>query len=158
MNVTKKLIELDERYKANMYRGQLDAEGLWLFEDRKSRVVVSAPHATQTYINNHIKKSDLYTGALAELLGYQTGCSVIVRQKFVSETALINDFVLRQNPDEHFFLDIHGMRERPFDLAVGTGFMSAGEYLRPLTLIKELAEKYRIKWLLIIPIIEGRGG
>ena len=60
MNVTKKLIELDERYKANMYRGQLDAEGLWLFEDRKSRVVVSAPHATQTYINNHIKKSDLY--------------------------------------------------------------------------------------------------
>ena len=39
-----------------MYRGQLGAESLWLFEDRKSRVVVSAPHATQTYINNHIKK------------------------------------------------------------------------------------------------------
>lgn len=108
MGVTEKLIELDERYKANMYRGQLDAESLWLFEDRKSRVVVSAPHATQTYINNHIKKSDLYTGALAELLGYQTGCSVIVRQKFVSETALINDFVLRQNPDEHFFWTFTG--------------------------------------------------
>ncbi len=158
MNVTKKLIELDERYKANMYRGQLDAESLWLFEDRKSRVVVSAPHATQTYINNHIKKSDLYTGALAELLGYQTGCSVIVRQKFVSETALINDFVLRQNPDEHFFLDIHGMRERPFDLAVGTGFMSAGEYLRPLTLIKELAEKHRIKMVINHPDYRGPWG
>lgn len=50
------------------------------------------------------------------------------------------------------------MRERPFDLAVGTGFMSAGEYFRPLTLIKELAEKYRIKMVINHPDYRGPWG
>lgn len=152
-----KLYDVD--YRTNEFRGQVNEDDVFRFLNRGSKVILSAPHATQTFINNQVKASDLYTGALVQLLGEKYNFSTILRRKLVEEKSLINEVVIAKKLSSHYFLDIHGMKaENPFELAVGTGFESALKYRKELEYIKSLANKYHISMIINHPNYRGPWG
>ena len=71
----------------------------------------------------------------------------------------IIDFVTENDLENHFYLDVHGMRsDVPFELAVGTGYVNEGQYQEQLHFINDLAKKYEIKWILNHPSYQGKVG
>ncbi len=154
-----RLTELNLKYQANAGQGKLEGKRVFEFVDRKSEIVLSAPHATQTWVRQAVKKSDLYTGAITEYLGERLGFSTIVRQKFVAGRVMIEDFITAQKLENKFFLDIHGIAcDKPFELGVGTGQLSALDYAKEIRLIQNLAHKYKIKTIINHPDYRGAAG
>lgn len=149
----------EEAFSCNEYFGQENGEEFFYFEDRGSRVVLSAPHATRTFVCKKVKAPDLFTGALATVIGKCFGYSSLVRTGFCPQKALISDFIKENNLGGKYFLDIHGMDNgREFDLALGTGYFSADVYRREIEKIRELTEKYKIKMVLNHPDYRGIRG
>lgn len=149
----------EEAFSRNEYYGRENSEDFFDFEDRQSRVVLSAPHATRTFVCKKVKAPDLFTGALVTVIGKKFGYSSLVRTGFCSQKTLISDFIKKNNLGDKYFLDIHGMDNgREFDLAVGTGCFSANVYQREINKIRELTEKYKIKTVLNHPDYRGAKG
>lgn len=149
----------EEVFSHNDYFGQENDAEFFSFEDRKSRVVLSAPHAIRTFVCKKVKAPDLFTGALVKVIGEKFGYSSLVRTGFCSQKILINDFIKEKNLGDKYFLDIHGMdNSREFDLAVGTGNFSAGVYRSEILKIRELTEKYKIKMVINHPDYRGIKG
>ncbi len=137
------------------------ARDLPVFElvNRNSDLVVCAPHASKTFVCKQIKGADLYTGEIVSALGEICQVSTIVRGCFVPYKALINSFIEENKLEQKSFLDFHGMRnDRPFDLAIGTGDFEATIYKKELELIKNLAEKYKIRIAINHPDYRGCAG
>lgn len=147
------------KYQDNFGRGQIDCEDIFVFNNRNSNLILSAPHATQTWAKQSVKKSDLYTGAITEYLAETLDVSSLIRQKFVAQKVKIEDFIVEKALERHFFLDIHGIaQDKPFELAVGTGKFCASAYDKEINLIKFLAEKYKIKMVVNHPDYRGANG
>lgn len=159
MITIEQLTALGADFLANESDGRLEAENVFEMANRDSYVILSAPHATNTFVGGKRKKIDLFTGEIVSALGYDLNLSTIVRTKFVPQEAKISDFVIEKNLGGHFFLDIHAMSERrEFDLAVGTGYFAAADYMRELDLIAALAEKYKIRFVVNHPAYCGKVG
>lgn len=125
MITVEQLTALGADFLANGSDGQINTADLFEMENRGSTVILSAPHATNTFVNGKRKKIDLFTGEIVSALGDNQAVSTIVRTKFAAEEVKISDFVIEKNLGGHFFLDIHGMSEsREFGLAVGTGYFA----------------------------------
>ncbi len=138
-----KLIFLNEYFMQNNSGGDLQNPDIFSYFEKGSHVCLSAPHATGTFCNKHLKCADLYTGAITEYVAEIGNFSYIVRNKFAPQKVLINDFVLENKLENHFFLDIHGMKDgNGFDLAVGTGYLEPENYEKQLKYIDKLAKKY----------------
>lgn len=153
-----RLKKYEEEYCRNAYRGNGEG-GDFRFDDRGSRLILTAPHAVRTLRDNRPKAPDLCTGSLAALTGEQKAVSAITRCRFGEETNAITGFITGRRLEDHCFLDIHGMDgKREFALAVGTGILPAADYAPELELIGRLAEKYRISWILNHPDYTGRFG
>ncbi len=143
-----KLISYNRIFMQNDACGDEKNNDIFLFFDKLSYVCLSAPHATKTFTNKHIKNSDLYTGAIVKYIGEEKNFSYIVRNKFIPQKCLINDFILQNKLENHFFLDVHGMKNgNGFDLAIGTGYFDAKRYSLELGYIDILAKKYNIKYV-----------
>lgn len=154
-----RLKELNLKYQANFGKGLMDDDNVFEFKDRHSAIVLSAPHATQTWAKQAVKKSDLYTGALTEYLAEELGFSSLIRQKFVPEKINICDYITHLGLDNLFFLDIHGVAaDKVFELGVGTGKLSASDYAAEIALLQKLAEKYQIKIVINHPDYRGLCG
>lgn len=133
--------------------------GDFRFEDRGSRLILTAPHAVRTLRDNRPKAPDLCTGALTRLAGEQNDVSTIIRRRTGEERNAAAGFVIDRQLANHCFLDIHGMNGgREFELAVGTGILPAADYAPELELIGRLAEKYKIRWVTNHPDYTGRFG
>lgn len=159
MITVEQLTVLGADFLANGSDGRLGATDLFEMANRGSAVILSAPHATNTFVNGKRKKIDLFTGEIVSALGAELNLSTIVRIKFVSEEVRISDFIVEKNLSRHFFLDIHGMSEHcKFGLAVGTGYFAADDYVRQLELIRFLAEKYKIDFVVNHPNYCGKIG
>lgn len=159
MITVEQLTALGADFLANGSDGQINTADLFEMENRGSTVILSAPHATNTFVNGKRKKIDLFTGEIVSALGDNLAVSTIVRTKFAAEEVKISDFVIEKNLGGHFFLDIHGMSEsREFGLAVGTGYFAADDYARQLELIRLLAEKYKIDFVVNHPNYCGKIG
>ncbi len=159
MITVEQLTVLGVDFLANKSDGLIDAADLFEMENRGSTVILSAPHATNTFVNGKRKKIDLFTGEIVSALGAEQNLSTIVRTKFVPEEVRISDFVIEKDLGGHFFLDIHGMSEsREFGLAVGTGYFSIADYAQELDLIALLAEKYKIDFVVNHPNYCGKIG
>ena len=143
-----KLISLNEYFIQNNSGGDLQNPDVFSYFEKGSKVCLSAPHTTGTFVNKHLKCADLYTGAITEYIAETCHFSYIVRNKFVPRKVLINDFILDNKLENHFFLDIHGMKDgNGFDLAVGTGFMPPEKYAKQLEYIDKLAQKYNLVYV-----------
>lgn len=144
-----KLKLYNEIYVQNDAFGNEKNKEVFSYFDKNSYVCLSAPHATKTFTNKHIKSSDLYTGAIVKYIGEENNFSYIVRNKFMPQKCLINDFILQNELENHFFLDIHGMKnDNGFDLAVGTGYFDVKKYSSELEYIDILTKKYNIKYVI----------
>lgn len=144
-----KLKLYNEIFVQNDAFGNEKNKEVFSYFDKNSYVCLSAPHATKTFTNKHIKSSDLYTGAIVKYIGEENNFSYIVRNKFMPQKCLINDFILQNELENHFFLDIHGMKnDNGFDLAVGTGYFDVKKYSSELEYIDILTKKYNIKYVI----------
>ena len=129
------------------------------FDDRRTELVLSAPHAVRSFVCKKVKPADAFTGEIVSYLGESCNVSTIVRRRFVPYKCMIHELIAQQNLQNKSFLDFHGMRnDRPFDLAVGTGGFSALSYKQELEFIKQLAEKYKIKVIFNHPDYRGGAG
>lgn len=153
------LIDADKKYSQNNGGGNLSANEIFSYHELGSYVCLSAPHSTASFVRKGRKVSDLYTGAITEYVGEKYKYSYIVRNKFVPEKNLINDYILRKGLEKHFFLDIHAMKDgNGFDLAVGTGYFPAERYASKIKKIEELCKKYRISYVINDENYTGRYG
>lgn len=157
-NMLNLLKKYEEEYAADTYRGEKDG-ALYRHDDRKSRLILTAPHAVRIFRNGKDKAPDLYTGAITRLTGEQSGLSVIIRRRYTPAADSITTFITDGRLENRAFLDIHGMSiNRGFELAVGTGILPAQKYENELALIDALATKYRIRWKLNHPDYTGCRG
>ncbi len=155
LNLLKKY---EKEYAADTYRGKKDG-ALFRHDDRKSRLILTAPHAVRIFRNGKDKAPDLYTGAITRLTGERSGLSAIIRRRYTPVADSITTFITNDGLENRAFLDIHGMSiNREFELAVGTGILPAQKYENELALIDALAIKYRIRWKLNPPDYTGRRG
>lgn len=146
MITIEKLTTLGVDFLANESDGRPEAENVFEMANHNSHVILSAPHATNSFSNHKKKAIDLFTGEIVTALGDELKLTTLVRTKYLPEMRQISDFVIEQNLDSHFFLDIHGMSaNRDFELAIGTAFYPVSDYQFELDLIETLAEKYKIR-------------
>ena len=152
-----KLSELNRKYIKNNGLGV--GEDAFVFRNCCSQLVLSAPHAVKTPLNGQIKAADLFTGALAEVVGESCGISTLIRTACLEKEYLADEFVKERGLTNHFFLDLHGMvNHENFDLAVGTGLLEADAYSKALKAIDLLSETYGLRMTLNHPHYSGIAG
>ncbi len=148
----------EEEFCFNAYRGGNDGDA-FRFDNRNSRLILTAPHAVRTFRNAKAKAPDVFTGGLTRLAGERNNVSSIIRRRTGEEKNAVADFISQQHLEHNCFLDIHGMKSsREFELAVGTGILPAAAYAPELELIGQLAEKYQIRWVTNHPNYSGKLG
>ena len=151
-----KLKSYNQKYTGNNFYGTACSSAGFEFTDRKSGVVLSAPHATKTFVGGRVKASDLYTGALVEYLGEKNGISTLIRTAYLPRQYLADEFLDGEVLKNGYFLDIHGMRDNgEFELAVGTGLLSCEMYSRELAFISETAARLGISYRVNHPQYSG---
>jgi hypothetical protein len=123
------LKKYNEFYYQNCSHGDKALSCIFKFEDRGTKLILTAPHSTRSFINKQERFSDLYTGAITEYVGKNTNTSTIIRQKYTPYKALISDFIGNNNLQEHYFLDIHGFeKDIAYDVCLGIGEMDKDSY------------------------------
>ncbi len=143
-----KLISLNDIFAQNESFGDEKNPDVFSCFEKKTFVCLCAPHATKTFVCKKIKQADLYTGAIVSYLSEFQNFTSIVRNKFVKRKALISDFIEFKHLNNHFFLDIHGMKNNDrFDLAIGTGYFQKEDYHQILQIIDALTKKYHISYV-----------
>ena len=139
----------NEIFMQNQSFGDETNPDVFSYFEKNSYVCLSAPHATKTFVANHLKKSDLYTGSIVRYIAEHQNYSYVVRNKYVPQTVLVSDFILKNHIENHFFLDIHAMQNgKGFDLAVGTGYLKPERYEQQLKFIDSLSKKYGLKYVI----------
>lgn len=92
-------------------------------------ILISAPHSVNQYRSGVVKKADLYTGSIVNLMHVLTDCMCIYSSRFSDEDPnFINDGEykkgIRNLVAKHeikYILDIHGAAiNRDFDIDLGT--------------------------------------
>ena len=135
----------NQLYMQNFSRGNMQEKEIFLLSNKNSNLILTAPHATRSFVNKKEKLSDLYTGALTQYIGEISNTSTIIRQKFTPHKALISDFISQNNLQDHYFLDIHGFKQNiNCDICLGIGDFSPQNYPYLEKIIK-IAEKYHLK-------------
>jgi len=153
-----KLKAYNQIFMQNYSHGNEKSEEIFVLTDRGSTLILSAPHATQSFTNKHDKKADLYTGALAQYLGEITNTSTLIRTKYTPYKALISDYVIEHHLENHYFLDIHGFKQ-DIDFDICLGIADFDNKLYPyLEDICSTAKKYGLKVAVNHPDYTGRAG
>ncbi len=153
------LTQYESYFAQNGGKGCLTAKMVFTYAKGKGSVCFCAPHAVQSFVHKQEKGRDLGTGAIVCYLGKQAGFATIVRNKFVAHKEMISDFILAKKLENHFFLDIHGMKaHKDFDLAIGTGYLNRKKYTGILKKIGKLCRKYKIRYRINLPQYTGKIG
>lgn len=153
-----KLNQYNGRFVQNDFCGDVTEDKIFEFCDCSSKLILSAPHATQTFCNKKIKIPDLYTGAIVKYLGETNNVSTLVRTKFVPKKELISDYIEEQKLQNHYFLDVHGFnQEIGYDICLGTGYWEEKDYPY-LKEIYEIIKRYNLKPVINHPKYMGKFG
>ena len=153
------LTQYESYFMQNRGRGCLIAKAVYTYVKGKGSVCFCAPHAVHSFVHKQEKNRDVGTGAIVQYLGKQAGFATIVRNKFVPHKEMISDFILSKKLEDHFFLDIHGMKaHQDFDLAIGTGYLNRKKYADVLKKVGELCRKYKIKYRVNLSQYSGKIG
>ena len=139
------LIKYNEIFVQNNSHGNTANKNIFDFSNFGSNLILTAPHATRSFVGKKEKLADACTGALVKYIGEQNRISNIIRTKFVPHKALISDFIAENKLQNHYFLDIHGFVAEPkYDICLGTGYFSEEGYPY-LDKIMAAAKKYNLK-------------
>ena len=153
-----KLKNKDLLYNQNFSHGDEQNSEVFKLITRKSKLILSAPHATASFANKHEKCADLFTGALVEYLGETENVSTLIRCKYVPYKCLVSDYVVEHNLQDHYFLDIHGFSQQiDYDICLGLGEYEAEKYPY-LENIITVAKKYNLKYIVNHPDYRGKVG
>lgn len=152
------LKRLEKQFSQNDYSGNLKEHTVFSYKEYRSYVCLTAPHATNSTVHKHFKGSDCFTGSIAQYLGKTYHLSYIVRNKYVPKKCMLSSFIFDNHLEQHYFLDVHAMKDRPFDLAVGIGYCSVEDYKKELLFIKKLCKKYKLKYVVNHPSYTGQPG
>ena len=115
-----KLRKYDELFARNRSSGNELSNEIFVFENRGSNLILSAPHATKTFCNKREKCADLFTGAIVKLVGEEAEISTLIRYKYMPQKVLISDFVAEKSIQNHYFLDVHGFnKDIDYDVCLG---------------------------------------
>ena len=148
----------DTYYNQNFSAGDEKSNDVFIYTNRQTNLILSAPHATRSFTNKHDKFSDLFTGAITQYLGETENISTLIRVKYTPYKCLISDYVVEHNLQEHYFLDIHGFNQDiDYDVCLGTAEYDAKDYLY-LDKIIEVAKKYNLKYIVNHPDYMGKAG
>ena len=148
----------NDLYFFNGSRGDETSSQIFLFHDRHSKLILTAPHATRSFANKKEKLADLYTGALTQYIGEITQTSTIIRQKFTPYRALISDYIAQIELQDHYFLDIHGFNQNiPYDVCFGIASFQEQDYPF-LNQIIQTAKKYKLRTIVNHPSYTGKFG
>ena len=140
-----KLKKYNELYYQNCSHGDETSFCVYKFDDRGTKLILTAPHSTRIFINEKERFSDLYTGAITQFVGETAKTSTIIRQKYTPYKALISDFVSDNNLQEHFFLDVHGFeKDIPYDICLGIGEMERENYPYLLDIV-QIMQSYNLR-------------
>ena len=126
----------EQKFKINNYKGSpvyqctVDKHG-------NLPILLSAPHAVKQIRNGQVKAHEFYTGAIAECLAKQIGCSCITKQYLIENSAnddlntdnadCVYKTAIRQFMQKHkieLFVDIHGLsgkRDSIVDICINGG-------------------------------------
>jgi len=152
------LKKYNERYAANKSHGVENAKDVFEYAERGSRLILSAPHATCSFVKKHEKLADLFTGAIAQYLGMKNHISTIIRTKYTPYKALISDYIFENKLDNHYFLDLHGFdKDIDYDICLGTADCLP-EDCPYLAEILDIAKKYHLKTIVNHPNYTGMVG
>lgn len=139
------LKKYNEFFMQNYSHGDEDNAEIFNYTDRKSSLILTAPHSTRSFCNKREKYADLYTGAIVKYLGEQCKVSTIIRTKFTPYKALISDWIMENDVQQHYFLDIHGFnKDIDYDICLGIGEFEENNYPY-LAEIIQIAQKYGLK-------------
>ncbi len=145
------LKEYNKLFMQNYSRGDENSLDIFKYIDRDSKLILTAPHSTRSFCNKKEKIADLYTGALVKYLGEQNNVSTIIRTKFTPYKALISDWIVQNNVQQHYFLDIHGFNQDiGFDICLGIGDFEEKDYPYLADVI-QVAKKYGLKTIVNHP-------
>ncbi len=152
------LKKYDELFLQNHSHGNEFADNIFEYTNRFSKLILSAPHATRSFVCKKEKLADLYTGALTRVIGETSKTSTIIRNKYTPYKALISDFIIEHQLQDHYFLDIHGFnQEIDYDICLGICDYSEQNYPY-LQDIMAIAAKYELKTVVNYPDYTGRHG
>lgn len=152
------LKQYDQYYNQDYSAGDQTCENVFNFIDRKSKLILSAPHATRSFTNKHDKLSDLFTGAITQYLGETEDISTLIRVKYTPYKCLVSDYVAEHNLHNHYFLDIHGFNQDiDYDICLGIHTYEQQNYPY-LDKIITIAEKYHLKYIVNHPNYTGKFG
>lgn len=152
------LKKYDLIYNQNYSHGQENCAEVFHLTDRGSALILSAPHATASFTNKHEKRADLFTGAITKYLGETENISTLIRMKFTPYKCLVSDYIVEQNLQDHYFLDIHGFNQDiDYDICLGIADCEALNYPY-LENIITIAQKYNLKYIVNHPDYCGRAG
>ncbi|MDO4184173.1 MAG: hypothetical protein Q4D11_02890 [Rhodospirillales bacterium] len=153
-----KLKEYNAFYMSNNSYGKEEYPEVFKYKDRKSKLILSAPHATKSFVSKKEKPADLYTGAIVEYIGEQTETSTLIRTKYVNKKVLISDYVANNGLENHFFVDVHGFdKDIEYDVCLGIYEYEAKGYPY-LEDIIAILEKYDLRTIVNYPDYTGRNG
>lgn len=152
------LKKYDQYYNQNKSDGDQTSSNVFKLTDRGTNLIISAPHATRSFTNKHVKIADLFTGALAQYIGETENISTLIRVKYTPYKCLISDYVVEQNLQNHCFLDLHGFNQDiNYDICLGIHTYEKKGYPH-LDKIISIAKKYHLKYIINHPNYTGRFG
>ena len=152
------LKKYDELFAQNHSCGDESATNVFELNHRGSGLILSAPHATRSFVCKKEKIADLYTGALVRFLGEENDVSTLVRVKYVPYKEMISDYIAEQQLLNHYFLDVHGFsKEIDYDICLGIGDYDADTYPK-LAEIVAIAKKFDLRVIVNHPDYTGRHG
>ena len=148
----------NERFCHNLSHGDENCHEIFEFVNRHSQLILSAPHATRSFVCKKERIADLYTGALVQYWGEEKQVSTLIRTKFTPYKALISDYVVEHNLAEHYFLDIHGFdQDIGYDICLGIGECEEKDYPFIQDIVK-IATQYKFKTIIGHPQYRGTKG
>ena len=153
-----KLKLYNEVFARNHSAGNEAGDDVFVFDDRRSKLILTAPHATKTFCNKREKCADLFTGAIVKLVGEETKVSTLIRYKFMPQKILISDVVVEKSVQDHYFLDIHGFNKNiDYDVCLGIADGNENSYPYLADVMKTIA-KYGLRVVVNHPDYSGRFG
>lgn len=152
------LKKYNDIFMQNYSRGDENSKDIFKFNNKNSSLILTAPHSTRSFCNKKEKIADLYTGAIVKYLGEQNNISSIIRTKFTPYKALISDWIVQNNIEEHYFLDIHGFNQDiNYDICLGIGQFEEQGYPYLQEIVK-ITKKYDLRSIVNHPCYCGIKG
>lgn len=130
-NVKNDLVRRESKYSIDNYNGKLTD---CYYQTGCNPILIHAPHATKHMRFDSVKKQDLYTGSISEIISRQAKCYCFNRtSRYIEDTEYLNKLVKFIITNKICaMIELHGMsytRDYDVDLCINNGDNLCGDNL-----------------------------